>query len=134
MTTSPLTPTSGCPKANGTITFPLDNKTGQNVTDHGGAPLAFQTLCTTSYPVVSNQFTVSDIIHIYEPTLYDCIQACALFNNVQNVTRCAAVGFERFKGGYCYLKNTTLSDIRTAVNVTDGEVIDSAVIIPLDSL
>ncbi|KAH6845643.1 hypothetical protein B0I37DRAFT_417167 [Chaetomium sp. MPI-CAGE-AT-0009] len=126
----------GCPDINGSAFTPRDAE-GKTIPLGAGEPAqSFMRYCSTNWPAGARWGNpdVRDIMKVYQPSLEDCIAACASYNVGYKANAggdmtglCRAVTVVKKDGEFCYFKNNT-GHIEF-VNSNNPELFSSAVLL-----
>ncbi|KAK3299565.1 uncharacterized protein B0H64DRAFT_355768 [Chaetomium fimeti] len=126
----------GCPDINGSSFTPRD-ASGKTMPLSAGEPAqSFLRYCSTNWPSGARYGNpgLRDIMKVYQPSLEDCIAACASYNVNYKANAggdltglCRAVTVVKMDGEFCYLKNDTGSI--AFVNSKQPELFSSAVLL-----
>ncbi|KAB5549647.1 hypothetical protein GE09DRAFT_180502 [Coniochaeta sp. 2T2.1] len=127
-----------CPAQNGGVVTPYD-ASGSIIRLNNESPQSFTLLCNTYFPAKSGLNShVRDILVVFAPDLYACVQLCASYNAGYSDAVgddvgvgggiCVAAALEKVAGGFCHLQNATggINDTTTAAG---GAGVDSAVLV-----
>jgi hypothetical protein len=102
--------------------------------------MSFTMLCNTYYPERAGlNSAVRDILVVFTPDMYACMQLCASYNaGFSDAVGddvfvgggiCVGAALEKVAGGFCHLQNATGVNDTSAVGPNGAHLVDTAVLV-----